>query len=107
MATRRTPKAKVEERGGKKYYGPYKGSKSSNGRPVTVVRNADGSTTSTSSARHEKEKQLGKELPRNVDVAHKREGSNKPTSASSTRVETTKKNRGDGNRARAKKGSKK
>lgn len=106
MTTRRTKKAKVEERGGTKYYGPYKGSDSSNGRPVTVVRKSDGSTTSTSSARHEKEKAVGRKLAKDEHVAHKSPG-NKATSPSSTRVESRKKNIGDGNKARAKRRSKK
>ena len=108
MATRRTGKAKVETRAdGSKVYGPYKGSAQNDGRPIKVVKKG-GRTTSTSAARDEKEKSLGRKLPRSQDVAHKsgtNKGGNKSTSASSTRVESKKKNIGDGNKTRASRGN--
>lgn len=106
MTTRRTRKAKKTTRNGKTVYGPYKGSKQNDGRPIYVEKNhRTGKTTSTNAARHEKEKQTG-ELPRHKHVAHKgktNKAGNKSTSPSSTRVESAKKNIGDGNRTRRKK----
>lgn len=108
MATRKTGKSKVETRSdGSKVYGPYKGSKQNDGRPIKVVKKG-GRTTSTTAARDEKEKSLGKKLPRNQHVAHKsgtNKGGGKSTSASSTRVESAKKNVGDGNKTRASRGN--
>ena len=108
MATRRTGKAKVETRAdGSKVYGPYPGSKQNDGRPIKVIKK-NGKTTSTSAARDEKEKSLGRKLPRDQHVAHKsgtNKGGSKSTSASSTRVESAKKNVGDGNKTRASRGN--
>lgn len=108
MATRRTGKAKVETRSdGSKVYGPYKGSERNDGRPIKVIKK-NGRTTSTSAARDEKEKSLGRKLPKNQHVAHKsgtNKGGSKSTSASSTTVQSAKKNVGDGNKTRSSRGS--
>ena len=53
-----------------KVYGPYKGSKANNGRPLYVIRKPDGSTTSTNKARLDYERQNGK-LPKDTHVDHK------------------------------------
>lgn len=52
-----------------KIYGPYKGSKANNGRPLYVIRKPDGSTTSTNKARLDYERKNGK-LPESVHVDH-------------------------------------
>jgi len=52
-----------------KVYGPYKGSKANNGRPLYVLRRPDGSTTSTNKARLDYERKNG-ELPENTHVDH-------------------------------------
>lgn len=54
----------------KKIYGPYKGSKQNGGRPIYVIRKADGSTTSVNKARKEYEDRNGK-LSKGTDVDHK------------------------------------
>lgn len=108
MTTRRTGKAKVETRAdGSKVYGPYRGSKQNDGRPIKVVKKG-GKTTSTSAARDEKEKSLGRSLPRDQHVAHKtgtNKGGSKSTSPSATTVQSAKKNVGDGNKTRASRGN--
>jgi hypothetical protein len=53
-----------------KVYGPYKGSKQNGGRPIYVIRHADGSTTSVNKARKDYEDKHGK-LSRDTDVDHK------------------------------------
>jgi hypothetical protein len=97
--------AKKVVKGGKTVYGPYPGSKQNNGRPIYVERdNSTGKTTSTNAARAEKEKSIGKSLPRSEHVAHKsgtNKGGNRSISPSSTRVESAKKNIGDGNKTRS------
>ena len=53
-----------------KAYGPY-ADKSKDGRKkMTIVDNKTGKHTSTNAARYKKEKQLGRKLPKNVDVDH-------------------------------------
>lgn len=52
-----------------KVYGPYKGSKANDGRPLYVIRRPDGSTTSTNKARLDYERKNGK-LPKDVHVDH-------------------------------------
>ena len=106
--TEEAKKAKVETRSnGTRVYGPYKGSKQNKGRP-TKVEYKNGKTSSTNAARDEKEKSVGRKLKRHEHVAHKgktNESGNKSTSASSTRVESRKKNVGDGNKTRASRGN--
>jgi hypothetical protein len=111
VKTEKTAKGKKETMSdGTVVYSGYKGSKQNNGRPVSVTRKLkksgkqDGSTTSsTNTARHEKEKSTGRKLSKKEHVAHKsgtNKGGNHSTKASSTRVESAKKNIGDGNRSR-------
>ena len=109
MATvRRTKKAKVRTNAdGSRTYGPYKGSKQNDGRPVMVTSKGKGQpgSTSTAAARDRKEQSLGKKLPEGQHVAHKgrtNKQGNKATAPSATRVESAKKNIGDGNRSRSK-----
>lgn len=100
--TRKTRKSKVTtDSKGNKVYGPYKGSKKNKGRPMVVKRSSSGKTTSSTAARHEKEKTTGK-LPKDKHVAHKEGTTRNATSSKSTRVESRSKNIGDGNRARRK-----
>ena len=108
MAARRTPKAKVETRSdGSKVYGPYPGSAKNDGRPMKVVKKG-GKTTSTTAARDEKEKSLGRKLTKNEDAAHTsgtNKGGNKSISASSTRVQSKSANIASGNKTRASRGN--
>lgn len=114
VKTEKTPKGKKETMSdGTVVYSGYKGSKQNNGRPVSVTRKLksngkqDGKTTSsTNTARHEKQKSTGRKLSKKEHVAHKsgtNKGGNHSTKPSSTRVESAKKNIGDGNRSRHKK----
>jgi hypothetical protein len=72
------------------------------GRKVTAISKGKGkpATTSQWSARNEKEKSSGRKLPKDKHVAHKEGTTKKDTHPSKTRVESAKKNIGDGNRAR-------
>lgn len=111
MTTKRTKKAKKTTKGGKTVYGPYKGSDQNDGRPIYVeYSHKSKKTTSTNAARHEKEKATGRNLSREQHVAHKgktNKDGNHSTHPSSTRVESAKKNIGDGNRTRHKRKGKK
>lgn len=110
-AVRKTGKSKaVKNADGSTTYGPYKGSAANHGRPTKVIynKNASGSKTSTTNAaRDEKKKSIGHNLPRSEQVAHKggkghqNADGNHATSASSTTVQSMKKNIGTGNQDRA------
>jgi hypothetical protein len=67
---KKKPRTLAGTSGGKKVYGPFKGSKKNGGRPMMSILNPDGSRTSISAARYQYEKKNGK-LPKNVDVDHK------------------------------------
>ena len=89
----------------KKVYGPYKRKGTDgkrNDRDIMVIKKADGSTTSTTAARHNKEKQIGRKLKKDEHAAHKPGTDRKSNSASSTKVQKASKNIGDGNRSRRK-----
>lgn len=70
--------------GSKKTFGPYKGSKQNDGRKIVVTKTkqADGSwkTTSTNKARADKEKSLGRSLPKTQHVDHKDNNKNNDSS---------------------------
>lgn len=63
----------VKLKNGKRAFGPYKGSKQNGGRPIMVIKDKNGKTTSTNKARYEYQKRNGK-LPRHIDVDHKDNG---------------------------------
>lgn len=90
----------------KKVYGPYKRTGTDgkrNDRDIVVIRDTKtGKTTSTTAARHNKEKQIGRKLGKDEHAAHKPGTSRKSNSASSTKVQKASKNIGDGNRSRRK-----
>ena len=104
-SVRKTKKAKVETRSdGSKAYGPYEGSAKNKGRPVTVyAKKGEAGSSSSTTARHEKKKTTT--VPKDKDVAHKPGTGRKATSASSTTVQSKKKNIGDGNKTRSSRGS--
>ena len=86
-----------------KRYGPYKGSKQNDGRPIYVYKKSGGGTTSSNAARVKKEESVGKKLPKSSHVAHRsgtNKGGNHSISSGSTRVESSAKNIGDGNKTR-------
>ena len=85
---------------GSKVYGPYKGSKQNGGRPIYVIRKADGSTTSTNKARKDYEDKNGKS-PRSTDVDHKDNNKNNDSSKN-LRAMPHGKNVGKENKRRAK-----
>lgn len=93
------------QKDGTKVYGPYKRTGTDgkrNDRDIVVKRKPDGSTTSTTAARHNKEQATGKKVAKGEHVAHKPGTNRKSNSASDTKVESAKKNIGDGNRSRRK-----
>jgi hypothetical protein len=55
----------------KTIYGPYPDKSKDGRKKMTVVDDQTGKHTSTNAARYKKEKQLGRKLPKNVDVDHK------------------------------------
>lgn len=71
MAAKHKPRGKPKAGPGEKVYGPYKGSKQNHGRPIYVIRKADGSTTSTNKARKDYEDSHHRHLRRDQDVDHK------------------------------------
>lgn len=83
-----------------KLYGPYKGSAQNGGRKIMVRRKADGSTTSTNAARHQKEKALGRKLPKSQHVDHADNNKNND-SAKNLKVVSRRKNIGKENKRRA------
>jgi hypothetical protein len=87
-----------------KVYGPYrrKGQDGKrNDRDIVVKRDTrTGKTTSTTAARHNKEKQLGRKLDKDEHAAHKPGTNRKSNSPSDTTVQKAKKNIGAGNKAR-------
>ena len=89
-----------------KVYGPYKrkGTDGKRNDRDTVVKydTKTGKTTSTTAARHNKEKQIGRKLKKDEHAAHKPGTNRKSNSASSTTVQKAKKNIGDGNKNRRK-----
>lgn len=107
MATRKTGKAKVTtDSQGNKVYGPYKRKGQDgkrNDRDIVVKRSSSGKTTSTTAARHNKEKATGRKLAKDEHAAHKPGTNRKSNSAKDTTIQKAKKNIGDGNRARRKK----
>src|SRR4249920_3634308 len=91
------------QKDGTKVYGPYsrKGTDGKrNDRDIVVKRKPDGSTTSTTAARHNKEQSTGRKVAKDEHVAHKPGTNRKSNSPSDTTVQKAKKNIGDGNRAR-------
>lgn len=56
---------------GERIYGPYKGSKDNGGRPLYVIRKADGSTTTVNKARKDYEDKHHVHLSHDTDVDHK------------------------------------
>ena len=88
---------------GTKVYGPYsrKGIDGKrNDRDIVVKRKPDGSTTSTTAARHNKEQATGRKVAADEHVAHKPGTNRKSNSASDTTVVKAKKNIAAGNRNR-------
>lgn len=74
MAEEKKKKAKTlagKTKGGKKVYGPFKGSAKNGGRPMMSVVNPDGSRTSVDAAKFKFEKKTGKKVPKGSDVDHK------------------------------------
>lgn len=55
----------------KTVYGPYPDKAKGGRKRMTIVDDQTGKHTSTNAARYKKEKQLGRKLPKNVDVDHK------------------------------------
>jgi len=93
------------QKDGTKVYGPYKRTGTDgkrNDRDIVVKRKPDGSTTSTTAARHNKETSTGRKVAKDEHVAHKPGTNRKSNSPSDTTVQKAKKNIGDGNRARKK-----
>ena len=87
----------------KKVYGPYKGSKQNGGRKTVVVYDPKTQkTTSKNAARHKKETELGRKLPKNQHVDHADNDKNNESS-SNLKVMSAKKNIGKGNQNRKKK----
>jgi hypothetical protein len=87
----------------KKTYGPYKGSKENGGRSIVVHYDPKTqSTTSQNSARHKKEKSLGRKLSKKEHVDHK-DNNHKNESSSNLKVMSASKNIGKGNQNRKKK----
>lgn len=93
--------AEPKKQGGKKVYGPYKGSKQNGGREIYVIRNADGSTTSTNRARKDYEDKTGKKLDKGTHVDHKDNNKNN-NSSSNLQAMKASKNIGKGNQNRKK-----
>jgi len=87
-----------------KVYGPYsrKGQDGKrNDRDIVVKRDTKtGKTTSTTAARYNKEKQIGRKLKKDEHAAHKPGTNRKSNSAKDTTVQKAKKNIGDGNKRR-------
>jgi hypothetical protein len=107
MGVRKTKKATVRTNpDGSRTYGPYKGSKQIDGRPIMVTAKGKGQpgSTSTSAARDKKEASIGRKLSKSEHVAHKgartNKQGNKGTGPSATRIESAKKNIGDENKRR-------
>jgi len=86
---------------GSKVYGPYKGSKQNDGRKIYVIRNADGSTTSTNKARADYQKSTGKSLSKTTHVDHKDNNKNND-SRGNLRAVSRKENIGKENKRRSK-----
>ena len=90
--------------GSKKKFGPYKGSKQNDGRPIYVTKQKqkDGSwkTTSQNKARADYESRNGK-LPKKVDVDHK-DNNKKNDSKSNLRAMSHSKNVAKENKRRKK-----
>lgn len=105
-STRKTGKAKVTTSAdGTKTYGPYSrpgqdGKR--NDRDIVVKRKPDGSTTSTTAARHNKEKSLGRKLSKDEHASHKPGTDRKSNASSDTTVQKASRNIAAGNRARKK-----
>lgn len=89
-----------------KYYGPYKRKGTDgkrNDRDIVVKRDTKtGKTTSTTAARHNKEKATGRKLSKDEHVAHKPGTNRKSNSPKDTTVQKASKNIGDGNKRRRK-----
>lgn len=86
-------------------YGPYRRSGTDgkrNDRDIVVKRKPDGSTTSTTAARHNKEQSTGRKLAKDEHAAHKPGTNRKSNAASDTTVQKASKNIGAGNKARRK-----
>jgi len=97
--------AKKVMKDGTVVYGPYGRTGTDgkrNDRDIVVKRRSDGSTTSTTAARHNKEQSTGRKVAKDEHVAHKPGTNRKSNAASDTTVVKAKKNIGDGNRARRK-----
>lgn len=86
---------------GQKVYGPYEGSKQNGGRPIYVIRKADGSTTSTNKARKDYEDSHNTKLSKKTHVDHK-DNNKKNDSKSNLQAMSAKKNIGKENKRRAK-----
>lgn len=108
VSTKSTGKAKRQDLSdGKRIYGPYKGSKQNNGRPVSVpARKGQPGKGSQNTAAYNKMKSKGKPgapVPAGKNVAHigkTNKAGNKTTNPSRTRIESKSKNIGDGNASR-------
>lgn len=89
----------------KKKFGPYKGSKQNDGRPIYVYKEKDSKgnwkTTSKNKARADYEAKNGK-LPRKTEVDHK-DNNKKNDSKSNLRAVSKSKNVAKENKRRAKK----
>lgn len=86
---------------GETVYGPYRGSKQNGGRPIYVIRKADGSTTSTNKARKDYEDSHNTKLSKKTHVDHKDNNKNND-SKSNLQAMSAKKNIGKENKRRAK-----
>lgn len=96
---------KTVQKDGTVVYGPYKRKGTDgkrNDRDIVVKKSPSGKTTSTTAARHNKEKSIGRPLRKDEHAAHKPGTNRKSNSASDTKVQSAKKNIGDGNRSRRK-----
>ena len=94
------PKGK-KQADGTTIFGPYKGSKENGGRKIMVIKKGQ-KTTSTNAARHQKEKTLGKKLPRTTHVDHK-DGNKENNAGDNLQTMSRAKNIGKGNKERRKK----
>ena len=86
----------------KTVYGPYKDKSKGGRKKMTIVDDQTGKHTSTNAARYKKEKQLGRKLPKNVDVDHN-DNNKDHDGIKNLRVMSHSKNVGKGNKHRKKK----
>ena len=86
----------------KKVYGPYADKSKGGRKKMTIVDTDTGKHTSTNAARYKKEKELGRKLPKDVDVDHS-DNNKHHDGAKNLKVMSHSKNVAKGNQHRKKK----